>query len=951
LRFLSNKNSRVKIHLILVCTAVFFFTAMDSKSLYDQGFEAYKSGNYGSAELIFRKIVDSGDREYLDRAWFYLARSIFNKNKYESALFEFKSFLNRCTTADLATESRYWMGESYYNLADYPNAIEEFRRYITKSGEGEFVPAAHDRIGAVYLAQKRFDEAVIEWEAARSRSNDQQKNTLRQYWIGEALFKAGKHDEAIVKLAPLTSLQVDPRITAMSHMMLGRIYQKKGEHQKAIQMFNAIPASLIRENPFAEAQFFMARSHIRLGQKAHARTILDAFIADGKKSRWYYHALFEMGGILIQGLNQEEGTRILNQVINESSRPSLKLRASMMLGQYYADAIPEKAIPYLEESLKTAGTGKRNGLLLLLGKTCLRVKEYDKAVETFNIYVKENPFDANLDEVNFLRARAYLELGEIQRATDIFESIRKENPFSKFNSESNFYLALVHYKKGDTDGAITLLRDYLNRKNTDQAYEARLLLLRIYLGKEDLDGAGRIADSLARDYLNRKDVEVALYDYTSALMRTGRDARRFINLIMNRFPGSESAAELCHDLGNDNFKKNNFTYALQYYDTYLKSPFIRNKGNAYYRKIVSLYNLKRYDDLIGIVIKGNFPAMSEAQWKEVILLQARSYYQLKKFDDVFMTLDIHNLPEYPKEDILMYIRCALHVGDYRSAMEANDFLEKDKPLYAESLYIIGEFMRVNGHREEADLFFSKIINECPETRFLNHAKLSQSEIHIMNKRYGDAVNLLSEVDAAGDKDVLNRKSSLLIRSYFEMDMDSKAISYAEEHLSEILAGGYGEQVVKEMLKYYHKKKDLQQFERYVKFLAGYPGNEPFIQYLSGKIYFQTGNYYTSYKYFYALSQMKSLYTDEALYFLGLYSMLVARNTAGALVYFSRLIDLPEANIAQKAKGMVQSAILYREMNNNDKAKELLNKVLSSSAHGISYIQAGNLYHEFGYDTK
>jgi len=239
----------------------------------------------------------------------------------------------------------------------------------------------------------------------------------------------------------------------------------------------------------------------------------------------------------------------------------------------------------------------------------------------------------------------------------------------------------------------------------------------------------------------------------------------------------------------------------------------------------------------------------------------------------------------------------------------------------------------------------------PGTRFVSRAKLSQSEIHIVNKRYGDALNLLSEVDAAGDKEVQNRKSSIMIRCYFEMDMDARAVSYTEEHLTEILASGYGEKVVKDMLIYYHKKKDLQQFERYVKFLARYPGNEPLIQYLSGKIYYQTGNYHRSYNYFYALSQMKSVYTDEALYFLGLYSTMVSRNTAGALAYFNRLIEMQEANITLKEKGMIQSAILYREMNNNDKARELLNKVMSSAKHGMSYIQASNLYHEFGYDTK
>jgi TolA-binding protein len=54
--------------------------------------EAFKSGNYRSSELLLRKITDNGVSEYKDRAWFYLALSIYNQKKYESAVFEFNRF-------------------------------------------------------------------------------------------------------------------------------------------------------------------------------------------------------------------------------------------------------------------------------------------------------------------------------------------------------------------------------------------------------------------------------------------------------------------------------------------------------------------------------------------------------------------------------------------------------------------------------------------------------------------------------------------------------------------------------------------------------------------------------------------------------------------------------------------------------------------------------------------
>ena len=76
-------------------------------------------------------------------------------------------------------------------------------------------------------------------------------------------------------------------------------------------------------------------------------------------------------------------------------------------------------------------------------------------------------------------------------------------------------------------------------------------------------------------------------------MKSGLDARRFINIIMNRFSASETASELIYDLGNDNFSRNNFHYAIVYYDKYLAGSYSRHRGGAYHGKIVSLFHMKR----------------------------------------------------------------------------------------------------------------------------------------------------------------------------------------------------------------------------------------------------------------------------------------------------------------------------------------------------------------------
>ena len=71
---------------IAVLVAGMAQAAVDTKAFFDQGMEAFRTGNYGSSELLFRKIIDAGDEEYIDQAWFYLARSLYNKKKFEASL-------------------------------------------------------------------------------------------------------------------------------------------------------------------------------------------------------------------------------------------------------------------------------------------------------------------------------------------------------------------------------------------------------------------------------------------------------------------------------------------------------------------------------------------------------------------------------------------------------------------------------------------------------------------------------------------------------------------------------------------------------------------------------------------------------------------------------------------------------------------------------------------------
>ncbi|TFH38704.1 MAG: tetratricopeptide repeat protein, partial [Chrysiogenales bacterium] len=698
------------------------------------------------------------------------------------------------------------------------------------------------------------------------------------------------------------------------------------------------------------AMYYHALSLIELGRKEDAETLLRDYIGRGDKSRRYFEARCELGRLLVEGERSEEGLRILEGVRTGSSKKSIRSRAMKLLGAYYIEKNPPKALVYLEESLIAAPKEERRDLLLSLGKAYFRTGLYERAAVTFSLHAKENPFDAAHGEVRFLLARAYLEGGDFTRASDLFEAIGRDDPFSPFSHESRYYLALTRSRRGDAAGAVPLLNDYLRGKNIENAYDANLLLLRIQLGLDDLEGAGKTAETLIRHFLEKAGVEAAIFEYAAALIGKGRNSKRYASILFSRFSGSEPAADLNVLLGNDYFDQGRYVPALEHYNMYLDTPHLKYRGTVFYRKLLALYRLERDEELTAIIARGEYPPMNGKESAEVPLLLARSYSRLKMYDKAYMAIDASRLAHYPADDVLSYVNSSLRVGDVPSAIRASVFLEGKGEMHAQSLYMIGDYFMKRGKREKSEHYFTMVAAEYPGTAYGSHAKLSLGEVRLLLGEWQRAVNLIEGVEASPGSDLFNRKKSLIIQCYFKMGKEKEALALVQSAQRDLVAGEYGEPVMKLAMEYHYRKKDLQQFTRYASLLAGYPGNGDLINYLSGKLYAQAGNHSKAYLYFKELAGVGGRYRDESFYYLGLHEMLVNGNTEKALTYFSGILEMPDAGKSLKLKALLNMALIYRDEKEDGKARDCLIRVKSATHRGLVHIQALNLLDAFGYQA-
>ncbi|MGL4369782.1 MAG: tetratricopeptide repeat protein, partial [Spirochaetota bacterium] len=523
---------RVLIGAILLASSVFFpVSAAPSQALLEQGVEAFKSQNYKSAELLFRKCIEADD-DNNETAWFYLARSLYGQKRYKDSIFEFNRFLVNCRSIELCSESRFWIAESYFNMSEYLKAIEEYKRFLSQNRQKDspLVPLSHERIGEIYLRQSRYDEAVIEWQSAYDSHKQEDKKAAIQLRITDALFLNKKYDDAESVLAVLVSNR-DQLISCQASILLGRISSLKGKPRIALRYYSRIPDSLSSSAPYSDVLYFKGIAYLEIDEKNSAKTFLQTFISVGKNSLWFNHARFEIARMnSVQ--NAADSIAVMEDVRKMTGDRDLRIDVSLELSRLYAaQGRAADGISFLEEVRNIDDPERRKTILFELGNSYISIKNFDAAEKVFSDMASMYSFDKDADKIQFLLSVVYLKKGDGEKATDGFKKINDINPFSNYLTEANFYIASAQFEQGNYLNALKFLEEYLTTKNPDKKYEAAVLQLKSNIRLSDYAGAERSASGIIKKYSDRLGVDAAVLEFISFAYSAEKDPAVYENFI------------------------------------------------------------------------------------------------------------------------------------------------------------------------------------------------------------------------------------------------------------------------------------------------------------------------------------------------------------------------------------------------------------------------------------
>jgi len=911
----------------------------NSQALLEQGMEAFKSSNYKNAELLFRKCIEADD-ENTEKAWFFLARSLYSQKKYKDAIFEFNRFLLNCRSVDLCTESRFWIAESYYNTSDSIRAIEEYKRFISQNKDQGIVlvSLSHERIADLYARQMRYDEAIIEWKLAADSTSQSERKTAISLRIADAFFLSKKYDESEALLGVM-ALDRDPLVAAQSNILLGRINAQRGKPRVAMRFYSRVPDSMTATPPCSDVLYFKALAFIDLEDKESAKSFLQSFINVSKNSAWFLHARFRLAS-LSAAQNPADSIAVMTDIMKTAADSDLKIDLSIELEKLFVlQNRAGEGIAALEEVRQIGDSDRQKDLLYELGSAYLAVRNFDAAENVFTEMMNRYSFDKDADKIQFQLAVVYLRKGDSVKAADSFQKISSINPFSIYLGEANYYMASAQFDQGNYKAAISFLGEYLKNQNGDKRYDSYLLQLKSFIKLKDYPDAEKTAGNISRRYYDHVGVDLVLMDFIHFAYDFRQDSSYYENLILRLFPDSDSAAAVCLLRAQTEFDKKNWRKAELQYSAYLKIKGNETNPQAFINKGIALYKQGDFAGVITFLSNEKLEIFNSAYSSDIVLLLAKSYYLSGQNDKAYECFTAAREYISQSDDLFYYFESSLKNDNITVAKDISAKLRDDNEIYYRSLYEIGLYYKEIFNYDDARGYFSRVYIDYPGTSISEQSLLELSQLDIKDGRYEEAISRLKSVKS---KDFEKRKSVIIIVAMYKMGRYAEGVELLKKNIDYLGKEPEVKSILKSTIEYFVSIDDPNSILFYGRYLSGlYPEEQDYSNFSVATIYYRSKNYNKAYAYFSKIQLDKGEFRTESLYRLAVINELYYHNARGAIQLFQQLSDSGESDEFVTA-GRIELALLYYEKGQKDLSRNILAEIISRKENVAAIIKAANI---------
>ncbi len=541
---------------------------------YQYGVQLFKKENYIKAETVFSEVAQLPVKSnYVTKSVYWKGQSEYKQGKYHETLKTLTTFEKLEIQSSEKDQIDYNKGYVYFKLGAYKNAANAFQQYVLNAQESKYKEDAQLRLADSYYASAQFWPSLEEYQKVVDGSYENQDYAAFQkgmvYGLVDREDKKEAQLEYFLKNYPKSSYYDD------GMYQLASTYFKQGNKDKAIQLFtrmqNDFPASDLV--PFAElkkAQIYY--NHNQTGQALDAyQNIVQAFPNTSVA---------------------QEAVLGVKKIYTEKAQIS-----------EYENWVENVGVEVDEDELMR--------LAFEVAEKQFHEKQYDKAYNLLEAFIKKYPTSVNISQAYYLKAESAYQTHQIEKAIQAFEEI-KDN--KKYNEQAYLRLSQMYMKLENKEKALLALLK-LNELSEKTAYQnfANIGIMRIY----HLEENDEKAFSYAQKVMENKDASAS--------------AKEDAQLIIAR-----------------NWVKSDLTKALQYYEVLSNSKKENIKAEVLYYQAQDLANKKHYTKSNDLIFDLASKYGSQQNWTaKALLIMVDNYHKLEDPYQANYTLEtlIETYPE------------------------------------------------------------------------------------------------------------------------------------------------------------------------------------------------------------------------------------------------------------------------------------------------------------------
>ncbi|MDE6284083.1 MAG: tetratricopeptide repeat protein [Muribaculaceae bacterium] len=415
-----------------------------------KGYCLLKFARYTEAAALYRPLLTTANA---DQARFYLAYIDYVEGRYREALDGFLKV--NVTDTDPVCTTPYYLAQTYYMLGDYHKAADTAKRAISSNPPAEYLPELQRVCGEALYELGDRPAAMTYLRQYYSSVETPQPSAC--YLLGVDAYDNGNYESALKLLTP--AVTGNSAMAQSATLYMGLSYMQLGDYDAALLMLDRAVKNSYSDTATQLASYNYAVATARGGKLPFGSsvTLFENFLRTYPDS----DLAPAVADYIINGYITDNNYAAAMRAIEGIRNPSDKILAAKQKVAYiYGTRLlqsgrPDDAITNLTEARRL---GRYSGELasestLWLGEAYYRKGDYDQAVRNYDIFLRETPSS------NSNRSLALYDLGYAHFARKDFARAR-----------DNFNSYLKSLGKGKTPADVTALKADAYNRLGDCAY-------------------------------------------------------------------------------------------------------------------------------------------------------------------------------------------------------------------------------------------------------------------------------------------------------------------------------------------------------------------------------------------------------------------------------------------------------------------------------------------------